>query len=163
VRAVEGTYVSDGAEGALALADAVTEELAKTSEDSPGYVGAYADGDALPKKLDGIARTVLGATGAQLNDNAMNDLAALESMDLAHMPLCLAKTHLSISDDANVKGRPPPFTLKVTGLRASAGAGFIVALCGPILTMPGLPKEPAAARIDIERGAEGAYRVKGLA
>ena len=63
---------------------------------------------------------------------------------------------------AIAKGRPPPFTLTVTALRVSAGAGFVVALCGHILTMPGLPKEPAASRIDVERGPDGAYRVKGL-
>jgi formate--tetrahydrofolate ligase len=163
VRAVEGTYFRDGAEGALALADAVKDELAKSRDDNAGYKGAYADADPLPKKIEGVARTVLGATGVQLTEQAQADLVALEKMELAHLNVCLAKTHLSISDDANVKGKPPPFVLKVTGLRASAGAGFIVALCGPILTMPGLPKDPAASRIDIERGPDGAYRVKGLA
>lgn len=162
VKAVEGSYFSDGAEGALALADAVREKLAASPEDSPAYRGAYADSDAIPVKLDKIARTVLGATGAVLTDAALENLKALERMDLAHLPVCLAKTHLSISDDEKVKGRPPPFTLTITALRVSAGAGFVVALCGPILTMPGLPREPAASRIDVERGPDGAYRVKGL-
>ena len=97
-----------------------------------------------------------------LTDNAQENLRSLERMELAHLPVCLAKTHLSISDDEKVKGRPPPFTLTVTALRVSAGAGFIVALCGHILTMPGLPREPAASRIDVERGPDNAYRVKGL-
>jgi formate--tetrahydrofolate ligase len=69
---------------------------------------------------------------------------------------------LSISDDEKNKGRPPPFILHVSSLRASAGAGFVVVLCGSILTMPGLPKEPAAARIDVERDEAGRWRVKGL-
>jgi formate--tetrahydrofolate ligase len=78
------------------------------------------------------------------------------------MPLCLAKTHLSISDDPAVRGRPAPFVLRVTSLRAAAGAGFVVALCGPILTMPGLAARPAAADFDVERGPSGAWRIRGL-
>ena len=66
------------------------------------------------------------------------------------------------SDTASVKGRPPPFTLKITGLRLSAGAGFVVALGGSIVTMPGLPREPQAWHIDIERGVDGRRRVIGL-
>jgi formate--tetrahydrofolate ligase len=113
-------------------------------------------------KLNGLARVALGAKDVVLTDQASKDLAAIEAMQLAHLPLCLAKTHLSISDDEKVKGRPPPFTLTVTGVRASAGAGFLVVLCGPILTMPGLPEVPAAARIDIEKGADGSWHVRGL-
>ena len=162
VQAVEGTYFADGAQGALALADAVIDRLAASPDDSPGYRSPYADSDPLPVKLQKIARTVLGAKDAVLTDNAQENLRSLERMELAHLPVCLAKTHLSISDDEKVKGRPPPFTLTVTALRVSAGAGFIVALCGHILTMPGLPREPAASRIDVERGPDNAYRVKGL-
>jgi formate--tetrahydrofolate ligase len=163
ITAVEGTYFRDGAEGALELADAVRARLVASAHDSPNYRGAYADADPIPIKLDKVARVVLGAERAVLTDGALADLKALETMGLAHLPVCLAKTHLSISDDEKVKGRPPPFTLTVTGLRVSAGAGFVVCLCGHILTMPGLPKDPAASRIDIERGPDGVYRVKGLA
>ncbi|HEY4219906.1 MAG TPA: formate--tetrahydrofolate ligase, partial [Myxococcota bacterium] len=159
----DGTYFADGGAGALALADAVLARLESERSDSPGYRAPYADDDALTHKIEKVARVVLGAEGAELSDKARADLASLEKLGLHKLPICLAKTHLSISDDEKNKGRPPPFLLKVTGLRASAGAGFIVVLCGAILTMPGLPKEPAAARIDIERGADGRYRVQGLA
>lgn len=163
VTAVEGTYFADGGAGALALADAVMARLETAKGDSPGYTSPYENDDPLPVKIEKVARTVLGAEGATLNEQAKQDLAHLEKVGLAHLPICLAKTHLSISDDEHKKGRPPPFTLTVTGLRASAGAGFVVVLCGSILTMPGLPKVPAAGRIDIERDAEGRWRVKGLA
>ena len=109
-----------------------------------------------------MARTVLGATGVQLTDAAKRDLADLERAGFSGMPVCLAKTHLSISDDETVRGKPAPFTLTVTSLRGAAGAGYVVALCGAILTMPGLPKEPAASRIDIARTADGAWHVVGL-
>ncbi len=161
VVAAEGTYFADGGAGALALADAVIGGMSASSE--PSYAGPYADGDSLSDKIAKVARTVLGAEGAVLTDAAKEDLAHLEKLGLAHLPICLAKTHLSISDDAKVKGRPPPFTLKVTGLRASAAAGFVVVLCGAILTMPGLPKDPAASRIDVERDPSGRWRVRGLA
>jgi formate--tetrahydrofolate ligase len=160
--AIEGTYYSEGGAGALALADAVLDRLKSTADDSPGYTAPYRDDDPLRDKVEKVARTVLGAEGAVLNDAAQADLAHLEKVGYAHLPICLAKTHLSISDDEHKKGRPPPFTLTVTGLRLSAGAGFIVVLCGAILTMPGLPKVPAAGRIDIERGPDGGWRVKGL-
>ena len=161
--AVDGTYFKDGGEGALGLADAVLDRLEKSREDSPGYAAPYDDKDALPLKLEKVARVVLGAEGAELTDKAREDLAQLQRLGLDKLPICLAKTHLSISDDENNKGRPPPFLLKVSSLRASAGAGFVVALCGSILTMPGLPKDPAASRIDVERGPDGRWRVKGLA
>jgi formate--tetrahydrofolate ligase len=160
--AVDGTYFADGGAGALGLADAVIDRLERAHVDSPGYAAPYDDGDALPVKIDKVARTVLGAEGAELTERARADLAELTRLGLDKLPICLAKTHLSISDDEGNKARPPPFLLKVSSLRASAGAGFVVVLCGAILTMPGLPKEPAAARIDIERDAEGRWRVKGL-
>ena len=162
VVAVEGTYFADGGEGAVKLADAVMAALHREHADSPNYTSPYDDVDPLPVKIEKVARVVLGASGAVLTDKARDDLALIESMGAAHLPLCLAKTHLSISDDAKVKGRPAPFELKVTGLRAATGAGFIVVLCGPILTMPGLPERPAAAHIDIERGPDGRFRVRGL-
>jgi formate--tetrahydrofolate ligase len=163
VVAVEGTYFAEGGAGALGLADAVMARLKERTVDSPDYRSPYVDSDPLPVKLEKVARVVLGAEGATLTEGAKADLVHLEKLGLAHLPVCLAKTHLSISDDEHNKGRPPPFILTITSLRASAGAGFVVALCGSILTMPGLPKTPAAARIDIEKGADGRWRVKGLA
>lgn len=163
VLAVEGTYFADGAAGALGLADAVTATLAGHRADSPGYKSPYDLSDPIPKKIEKIATTVLGARTAVLTTAAQEELRTIEGMGLPPMPVCLAKTHLSISDDEHKKGRPPPYDLTVTSLRVAAGAGFVVALCGPILTMPGLPKEPAASRIDIERGPDGKWHVRGLA
>jgi formate--tetrahydrofolate ligase len=162
VTVAEGTYFADGASGALELADAVRARLDASSADSPDYRAPYADDAPLDRKVDLVARVVLGADASLLTDHAKSNLATIEGMGLGHLPLCLAKTHLSISDDQNLHGRPPPFTLKVTSLRAAAGAGFIVALCGPILTMPGLPEIPAAQYIDVERGPDGRHRIRGL-
>lgn len=163
VLAVDGNYFADGAAGALSLADAVSATLAGHRTDSPEYRSPYDLADSIPTKIEKIATTVLGARGATLAPAAQDELRVIERMGLPNLPVCLAKTHLSISDDEHKKGRPAPYDLTVTSLRVAAGAGFIVALCGPILTMPGLPKEPAASRIDIERGADGRWRVRGLA
>jgi formate--tetrahydrofolate ligase len=140
----------------------VSGALAKLPTDSPAFKPPYDAAERIPKKVEDLARTLLGAKDVSFSEAAMADLANIERAGLDRLPLCLAKTHLSISDDAKVRGRPPPFTLKVTGLRASAGAGFVVVLCGPILTMPGLAAVPAAQGIDIERGSDGRWHVRGL-
>ena len=158
---VEGTYFAEGGAGALALADAVTARLAESPTDCPSYQPLYRAEQPFREKVDAIARGVLGARDVALTDKAAAELAAIEAAGLAHMPVCLAKTHLSISDDAAVQGRPPPFTMTVTGVRAAAGAGFLVALCGAILTMPGLHAVPQAHHIDVERADDG-WRVRGL-
>ncbi|MFZ9889457.1 MAG: formate--tetrahydrofolate ligase [Myxococcota bacterium] len=161
--AVAGEYFARGGDGATALADALLARLAAESDDSPQYRSPYDLDDTVPEKLEAVARVVLGATGVELSERARADLAVIERMGLAQgVPVCLAKTHLSISDDKSVQGRPPPFVLQVTGLRPAAGAGFVVALCGPILTMPGLPERPAAWDVDIAQDARGKYVIEGL-
>ena len=160
--AVVGSYFAKGGEGAEDLANALVARLEKNKDDSPDYKAAYSDDVALPQKLSDISKVVFGAEGATLSDAAKADLKRIEAMGLAHLPICLAKTHLSVSDDKKALGKPQGFTVTVTGLRPSSGAGFIVALCGPVLTMPGLPKQPAAAGVDIEKDAEGAYSIVGL-
>ncbi len=162
VEAVPATHFVDGGDGALALADVVARTLRERPTDSPGYRPPYALSDDLPTKVAGVARAVFGASGVELTEQATAELREIEAMGHGELPLCLAKTHLSISDDAKVRGRPAPFTLRVTSLRVAAGAGFVVALCGPILTMPGLPAKPAAWGIDIERGEDGRWQVCGL-
>jgi formate--tetrahydrofolate ligase len=170
VTVVEGRYFSDGGAGALDLADAVMARLERDADDSSGYRAPYEIGASITDKITATANVVLGASGIELTEKAQADLALVEGLlaqvkapsNAAGFPICLAKTHLSISDTASVKGRPPPFTLKITGLRLSAGAGFVVALGGSIVTMPGLPREPQAWHIDIERGADGRRRVVGL-
>jgi formate--tetrahydrofolate ligase len=159
---VPATHFAQGSTGAAGLAEAVRAALAATPNDSPGFRPPYDPEERIPQKVESLARTLLGASGVSFSDEAKADLGAIEKAGLDRLPLCLAKTHLSISDDAKVRGRPAPFTLKVSGLRASAGAGFVVVLCGPILTMPGLATAPAAQAIDIERGADGSWHVRGL-
>ena len=160
--AVEALHFAQGGAGAEELADAVMAQLERDREDSPGYRAPYDAAAPLPEKIAALAQTLLGAGGIEFSVNAQGDLARLERAGLDRLPLCLAKTHLSISDDAAVRGRPAPFVLRVTGLRAAAGAGFVVVLCGPILTMPGLAARPAANGVDIERDAAGRWRVRGL-
>ncbi|HEY1098406.1 MAG TPA: formate--tetrahydrofolate ligase, partial [Myxococcota bacterium] len=166
VTVVQGRYFSDGGEGAVELADAVMARLNADSADSPCYTSPYAATASLVDKIAGVAKTVLGAQGIELTDKAKADLALVESL-LAQtqrndLPICIAKTHLSISDNAKVQGRPGDYTLKVTGLRLSAGAGFVVVLCGAIVTMPGLPKAPQAWQIDVVKDADGTRRIVGL-
>jgi formate--tetrahydrofolate ligase len=161
--AVEASHFADGGVGAEKLADAVLLNLERNPQDSPNYRPAYDVNAPLPQKIEALAKTLLGASGIELSPKALADLAMLEKAGLDKLPLCLAKTHLSISDDATVRGKPAPFVLRVTGMRTAAGAGFVVVLCGPILTMPGLAAKPAANNIDIERDATGRWRAKGLA
>jgi len=157
-----GTYFADGGAGGEELARLVMDQLGGTSADSPNLKIPYELSDPIEKKVSGIAQVVLGAKDITLTDKAKSDLATIVGMGFAGLPVCLAKTHLSISDDANVLGRPGAFTLKVTGFRVSAGAGFVVALCGPILTMPGLPEVPAAYGVDVVRSKDGGYEIEGL-
>lgn len=160
--AVEGDYFSRGGAGAEALAEALMSKLEGEKNDSPRYQSPYASGDSLVEKIEKTAKTLLGARGVELTEDAQADLKNLERMGVADLPICLAKTHLSISDDKTVQGRPGDFVLKVTGLRPSAGAGFIPVLCGPILTMPGLPKIPAAKNVNIAQGDDGSWGIVGL-
>jgi formate--tetrahydrofolate ligase len=162
VTVVQGRYFADGGAGAVDLADAVMARLAAEPSDSAHYRAPYALDGSIPDKIAAVARVVLGADGAVLHEKAQADLALLERLGGGGLPVCLAKTHLSISDDAKVQGRPGPYTLTVTGLRLSAGAGFVVALCGSIVTMPGLPKEPQAWHIDVVKGEGGIRRIVGI-
>ncbi len=159
--AVEGKYFADGGAGAEELARAVMKHLELNDADSPDYKPPYEVTEAVPTKIEKISKTVFGAESIALTDEAKKDLEGIERMGLGDLPVCMAKTHLSISDDKTVLGKPAPFELTVTGLRPAAGAGFVVALCGPVLTMPGLPKEPAAWGVDVEKG-EGGWHITGL-
>ncbi|MCP4502109.1 MAG: formate--tetrahydrofolate ligase [Deltaproteobacteria bacterium] len=159
--AVRGRYFAEGGAGAEDLSKALMARL-ETSDGNKGYKSPYDDDDTLVLKIEKASAAVFGATGVQLTEKARADLAFLESIQKEQLPICLAKTHLSISDDKKVLGKPAPFELKVTGLRVQAGAGFISVLCGPILTMPGLPKKPAAAGVSVEKDAAGRRQIIGL-
>jgi formate--tetrahydrofolate ligase len=150
VAAVPCSHWADGGAGALALADAVTR-LATGGE---AFRLLYADGLPLADKIRCIATEIYGAAAIEFDDEAARQLAKYEAAGFGTLPVCMAKTQYSFSTDPTQRGGPPSnFTLRVREVRLSAGAGFIVALCGNILTMPGLPRHPAAN--DIFLSADG--------
>ena len=102
------------------------------------------------EKLDAICRRVYRADGVQLAGNAVKQVKQLEELGFGNLPICMAKTQYSFSDDPAKLGAPTGFTVTVRNLKVCAGAGFIVALTGDIMTMPGLPKVPSAEKIDVD-------------
>jgi formyltetrahydrofolate synthetase len=142
--------VNDGYErggaGAAALAEAVKAAAARPSRLRP----FYAAGDPLRRKLEAVARKAYGAADVELAPAAVKQLEQLEDDGIDHLPVCIAKTHLSLSHDPAALGAPRGFTLPVRELRPYTGAGWIVALCGDMQTMPGLPSKAAAFGIDVD-------------
>ena len=118
----------------------------------------YDEKETIPEKIGKIAREIYGAAGVDFTKEAQRELEELEALGFDKMPVCMAKTQYSLSDDAALLGRPEGFRITVRELRLAAGAGFIVALTGSILTMPGLPKHPAAMDMDITQDG----RITGL-
>jgi formate--tetrahydrofolate ligase len=157
-RAVVCEGFARGGEGALELARAVAEVLDASDSAPPAPRYTYDLDDAIVDKLTKIARTFYGAAGVVLTSRAQKDLARIRALGGDRLPVCVAKTQLSLSDDPTRVGRPRGFDVTVRELRLSAGAGFVVALTGEMMTMPGLPREPAACNVEIDR--EG--RVRGL-
>ena len=143
-----------GGEGGLELADRVLEALDKGNQYGPLYDWNL----PLAEKIRTVATKVYGADGVVIEEGAAKTLKELESLGYGNLPVCMAKTQMSLSDRPELKGRPKGFEVHVREVRLSAGAGFVVAICGPIMTMLGLPKSPAAERIDID--ADG--RITGL-
>lgn len=136
-----------GGEGGVALAD----EIIRLCDESTKTMSfSYDTNDTIEKKLEDICKNVYHADGVQLLPAAAKQLKELTDLGFGDMPICMAKTQYSFSDDADLKGAPKGFTVTVRNLKVSAGAGFIVALTGDIMTMPGLPKVPAAEAIDID-------------
>ena len=134
-----------GGEGGLDLAQKVTEIVDKDSAD---FRFLYDLDLSIKEKLEKIAREIYRADGVNFDGKAQKMLKEIDDMQLSHLPVCVAKTQYSLSDDPTKLGKPTGFKLNVRDLRISAGAGFIVALTGDIMTMPGLPKVPAAMNID---------------
>lgn len=143
-----------GGEGGLALAEKVMAAMAAKADFKPLYEVTA----SITAKIDCIARTVYGAVGVDFTPAAEKNCREIEAQGLDKMPICMAKTQYSLSDDAAKLGRPQGFRITVRELRVAAGAGFIVALTGDILTMPGLPKHPAAE--EMQMTAEG--KISGL-
>lgn len=135
-----------GGEGGIALAEKVLETLEnKESHFHP----LYEDGLSLQEKIETISKEIYGARGVIFEPKAAKQLARIEAMGFGNMPVCMAKNQYSLSDDAKKLGRPTDFDIHIREAYVSAGAGFVVALTGAVMTMPGLPKVPAANNIDV--------------
>ena len=135
-----------GGEGGLALADKVLEVV----NNRPGsLMYLYNLEDSIAEKIETIVRDIYGGAGVIFAPKAQTMLKRIEELGLSHLPVCMAKTQYSFSDNPALRGRPEGFTITIRELRISAGAGFIVAITGDIMTMPGLPKDPEAMHIDL--------------
>ena len=138
---------ADGGEGGKALAEKVLETL-ETKESN--FHVLYEDNLSIEEKINKVCKEIYGAGHVSFTAAAKKTLAQIEKLGFEHFPVCIAKTQYSLSDDPKVLGRPEGFEVTVKEIRISAGAGFIVALLGDVMTMPGLPKKPAALNIDID-------------
>lgn len=138
---------ADGGEGGRTLAEKVLETL-ETNENN--FHTLYDDNLTIQEKINCVCKEIYGAGSVSFSGVAKKTLAQIEHLGFGHFPVCIAKTQYSLSDDPKLLGRPEGFEVNVKELRISAGAGFIVAMLGDIMTMPGLPKRPAALDIDID-------------
>lgn len=144
-----------GGEGGIALAEKVLETLEKKESH---FMPLYANELSLTEKIETIAREIYGARGVVYEPGAKKQLAKIEELGFGEFPVCMAKNQYSLSDDAKRLGRPEDFDIHIREVYVSAGAGFVVALTGAIMTMPGLPKVPAANQIDVQEDG----RITGL-
>ena len=155
VNTVLSTVWADGGEGGRALA----EEVVRLCENEKGsFSYAYTDEMSIREKINAIVTKIYGGDGVDFTPAAAKQLALLEQMGFGSYPVCMAKTQYSFSDNPALLGAPSGFRVTVKEVRVSAGAGFVVALTGDIMTMPGLPKVPAAEKIDVDENG----RITGL-
>ena len=143
--AVRSEVWAKGSAGGLALADAVEAALARPADFHP----IYDEKKGIAEKIETIARMIYGADGVDFTPEAKKQMVEMEAVGMTETPVCMAKTQYSFSDNPALLGRPAGFRITVRELRASCGAGFVVVLTGSVLTMPGLPKKPAAMSMDI--------------
>ena len=136
-----------GGEGGLVLADKVLKAIDKEKQE---FTLTYTDDSGLKNKINSVAVKIYGADGVSFTPAASKMIEKLEAMGFGNLPVCMAKTQYSLSDDQTMLGRPEGFTVTVRDVYVSAGAGFVVVLTGSIMTMPGLPKVPAANGIDFD-------------
>ncbi len=146
VRVAVSTHFTDGGRGAAELAEAVAE----AAEESSQFQLLYPNEASLREKIETVATRVYGAAAVSYSPIADKQLDTYERNGFGSLPVCIAKTHLSISSDPTLKGAPTGWTLPVREVRASVGAGFVYPICGEMRTMPGLGRHPAAHRIDLE-------------
>jgi formate--tetrahydrofolate ligase len=152
VPAVPATHFADGGGGAVDLA----REVVALAEDRRGdFRLLYSDELPLKAKIETVAREIYRAGAVGFDEPAARRLAQLEQAGHGRLPVCMAKTQYSFATDPSLKGAPEGHTLQVREVRLAAGAGFVVAICGDIMTMPGLPRVPAAERIGLD--SEGAF------
>jgi formate--tetrahydrofolate ligase len=144
------THFADGGRGAAELAEAVVEATSEPND----FAFLYPDEATLMEKIETVATKVYGAAGVDFYLPAKAQLDTYEKAGFGRLPVCIAKTHLSISSDPTLKGAPTGWQLPVREVRASVGAGFIYPICGEMRTMPGLSKNPAAAHIDLDDDGE---------
>ncbi len=136
-----------GGEGGIALAEKVLKTL---DEKESHFAPLYGDTLSLTEKIETVAKEIYGAAGVSYTPAARKELKRIEELGMGHFPVCMAKTQYSLSDDQTKLGRPKDFTVNVREVYVSAGAGFVVAITGAIMTMPGLGKTPAAYGIDVD-------------
>lgn len=144
-----------GGEGGIALAKEVMAQLEKETDN---YTPLYSLDLSIKEKIETIAKEIYGADGVEFSSGAKKMLKIIDELGYGNLPVCMSKTQKSLSDNASLIGRPIGFTVTINELRISAGAGFIVAMAGDIIDMPGLPKKPAAELIDIDENG----KIEGL-
>jgi formate--tetrahydrofolate ligase len=150
VRCAVATHFTDGGKGATELAEAVADAAAEPSD----FRFLYPDEASLREKIETVARRVYGAAEVDYDLVAARALDRYEQQGFGNLPVCIAKTHLSLSSDPRLRGAPTGWVLPVREVRASVGAGFIYPICGDMRTMPGLGSHPAAERIDLDERGE---------
>ena len=154
VNVVLSTVWAEGGKGGMALA----EEVVRLCEQPNDFTFAYEDDTTIEEKVEAIVKKVYGGSGVVFAPTAKKQLATLKAHGFDRLPVCMAKTQYSFSDDQTKLGAPEGFTVTVRNLKVSAGAGFVVALTGDIMTMPGLPRVPSAEKIDVDEDG----RISGL-
>ena len=142
------------AEGGRGGEELAREVIRLCEEEKGDFTFSYELDSTIPEKIDAIVKKVYGGAGVVLAPLAKKQLATLEAHGFGNLPVCMAKTQYSFSDDATKLGAPEGFTVTVRNLKVSAGAGFVVALTGDIMTMPGLPKVPSAEKIDVDENGK---------
>lgn len=142
------------AEGGKGGEDLAKEVIRLCDEEKGDFTFSYGDELSITEKIEAIVKKVYGGKGINLLPNAKKQIAQLEGLGFGKLPVCIAKTQYSFSDDPTKLGAPEDFTVTVKNVKVSAGAGFIVVLTGDIMTMPGLPKRPAAENIDVDENGK---------
>jgi formate--tetrahydrofolate ligase len=152
VHAHIATHFAEGSKGSEALAQTVAKLADASAAAPPAFRMLYESAMPLADKIRTIAQSIYGAVDIQFEGSAAEDIKRFEAIGFAHLPVCIAKTQYSFSTDPTLRGAPSGHIVPVRQVRLSAGAGFVVAICGDIMTMPGLPREPAAVKIGLDAG-----------